>query len=160
MGLPEGWKIASLLEAKGYGLALGIEPVRLKDSFHFECVQTGECCQHPDAQPNGCTHFHSVGTIKWEKKQGIWRCPKLEGENVCTIHPERPLTCRLFPLGISMVRQARRVVVWKFKAPQRCLPCYDQPRRWTVMSWLAHCGFWDRIGPLCEQMDREGSVEL
>ena len=160
MGFPVGWKIASALEAKGFDLAPGLVPVALSDSFQFDCVQTGECCQHPAAKPVGCTHLHSVGSIKWENKQGIWRCPKLEGDNVCTIYSERPLVCRLFPLGISMVRQARRVVVWKFRVPQRCLPCYEQPRQWTVMKWLARCGFWERIGPLCEQLEQEGTVEL
>lgn len=147
-GLLEGWKFASPQEGRALIPDPQFAPVRLTESFRFDCKGVGECCWHWAKRT--CQHVHRVGQIDWRLREGRWQCPFWnEGNRQCNIYEERPLVCRLYPLGVSVFREARRVVVWKFATPTRCLPCHTGPKH-TVAGWLADNGFWEVIEQVCD----------
>lgn len=63
-------------------------------------------------------------------------CPFLN-ESGCTVYPDRPDTCRTFPLEQGILFQGlsgRAIDVYFFKPPDFCLGQYE-PQEWTTESW-------------------------
>lgn len=114
-------------------------------TFEFECKPGGEayCCAHADT----CEHpgEHRVSTIEWEHRDGQFRCPKLTEDNRCSIHAVRPITCRIYPLGATILYNERTVLCWSPKTlGENCKQCFSG-RRWTIPGWLNYVGFWAMI---------------
>lgn len=137
--LPEGWRF---IPARLAGLVVGPDQVPLdpEDTFTFDCVggpggYQPECCGHADTC--GHTGVHQVGAIKWTHDAGRWQCPWLR-DGACAIWRKRPISCRLFPLGLSIFREVSAIAIWKQKGvEQTCGPCH-RGRLWTVREWLEH----------------------
>ena len=63
-------------------------------------------------------------------------CPFLTEEG-CTVYPDRPDTCRTFPLEQGIVFEgpkAKAVDVYFYKPPDFCLGQHE-PQEWTAESW-------------------------
>src|SRR5215216_2746671 len=89
-------------------------PPRL-EAFGYICRRCSRCCHHKDIQVNPyeiarlarqrgqtTTEFRAAWTREGSgamlKQTEAGACVFL-GENGCTVHPDRPLVCRLYPLG-------------------------------------------------------------
>lgn len=157
MNLPDGWSFSTnpkYLSAAQVALSL-------VDTFNFECVISGECCEH-SVGPNCKQHVHSVGRISWIKRSSGWRCPHLAVDKKCRIYEDRPMVCRLFPLGVVAAPVDKKFIVYKIKSPTRCLSCFSG-REWNVSDWLGACGFWDRVATIARlghTTDHSGSSLL
>lgn len=153
--LPEGWRFLFSPEAESY-LSPGLMALEMSDTFRFKCVMSGHCCEHP---AKGCKHPHRVGPIDWVLRDGMWRCPFLTDTKLCGIYPERPLVCRLFPVGVLVVPESKRVVLYTFRNNSMCPECF-QGKKWKVSEWLAVCGFWARIGAVCREEEEKCGVAI
>lgn len=57
-----------------------------------------------------------LGEDGFTGKEGA-RCEKLSEDNTCSIHPKRPLECRLFPLDIILQEGVPTWVLWTGHCP-------------------------------------------
>lgn len=136
--------------------------VKLDSVFRWDCQGEGTCCGHETPCAHGdVTGNHRIGPILWERRGGRWGCPFLRGGKLCGIHPDRPLTCRLFPLGIVIDPNAKVVYLYRAEeAAQQCPPCADTTRAWTVEEYLENQGAWDRIHDACLAYEKGDKVLL
>jgi hypothetical protein len=91
------------------------------DAFSYSCVRCNRCCTGKRIQLNpyevarlarrlGVTTAEfrdrwtedGLGTVL---RRGDKEACSLLGENGCTVHPDRPLVCRLYPLGRHVTEQ-------------------------------------------------------
>lgn len=136
------WRFASAAQAEAlFGLkAKGRKALSLKDTFRFECKSSGGCCWHFNSV--ACSHNHVVGSIQWELKGGVWKCPYLSEDKLCSIYMNRPVVCKFYPLDVDVISTMKMFVAWTIDKPTRCLECYDG-KRWRVSEWLMKNGFRD-----------------
>ena len=106
--------IKGIAYQKTMSLPLRRTGLNRKTPFFFSCVRCLRCCHHKKIQVNpyeivrlaanrGIStaefierHTHESGTIlNWEEGGA---CVFLDSQG-CSIHPDRPLVCRLYPLG-------------------------------------------------------------
>lgn len=145
--LKAGWSIADKQEAAALLRNPDMTPVGLADRFRFRCVKSGECCYHEATSL--CRHVHNVDGIDWRLFHGIWKCPFLGVDLKCNIYEERPISCRLFPLGLNIYPDVKKIVLWKFTRPVRCVSCYGGTKH-VVSDWVRENGFWEHIEKVCK----------
>jgi len=131
--------------------------VHTLDVMHLTCVRGGGCChaQHIPVTPweiavlarslgtsasvardrctvDGGTRLRSDGASDAHGRPGC----SLLGPQGCTVHPSRPLACRLFPLGRSLVEgRATYHMSTAHRCAALCPTISLQPRR-RVGEWL------------------------
>lgn len=113
-------------------------PLQAKSPFSYECHRCNRCCTHKGIRVNpyevfrlsramgmSTTHFiaeHTVDGIELRQRED-GRCSLL-GPEGCTVHGDRPLVCRLYPLA-RLVRQGE---------PDRFAPLEGHPRSEGVLG--------------------------
>lgn len=150
MILPDGWRFVPARLA-GALLEPGYKPLDLTDTFTFDCKGLGDCCGHAD----DCGHrdLHAVGAIKWTHSDRRWQCPFVK-DHLCLIHKSRPISCRLFPVGLNLFPEGKAVALWwTIGCEKTCTPCYSG-RRWTVEEWLDDNGMTERLAPVIARLER------
>jgi len=98
----------------------------------FACIQCGTCCRNLIEDVNGIANglhltlketrlfpselispYFAIGTkqskhiISYQLNVDV--CPHLTGENECRIYEKRPLTCKAFPLEITLFKSTASV---------------------------------------------------
>ena len=140
MNLPDGWRFMPAHYARAV-LEDYLIPLNLEDTFTFDCVGGGpngpECCGHSDNCHGDPGHeVHQVGSIPWIHTRDRWVCPWLAKDGRCLVHINRPISCRMFPIGMTFYHPVPAIALWKTVGVERtCEPCHHG-RTWTVEEWL------------------------
>jgi Fe-S-cluster containining protein len=106
--------------------------LRLKNRLNMSSEQFLDT--HTDMVSRESNHFPDV-LLRMADDQDK-TCPFLT-EAGCTVYPDRPDTCRTFPLEQGIVfseQKAKATDVYFFKPPDFCLGQYEE-QTWTTRSW-------------------------
>jgi uncharacterized protein len=122
-----------------------------QSSFSFECGRCSQCCTDKKIQVNPyevarlaanlkisttefLLSFTADGVYLAAQKNG--RCVFLE-ENGCAVHPDRPLVCRLYPLGRHLNRGGEESFVYSNLHPQ-CRGSWSKTQ--TIEEYITNQG--------------------
>lgn len=111
--------------------------LRLKNRLNMSSDQFLD--KHVDVVLRESNHFPDV--LLRMAKNDEKTCPFLS-ESGCTVYPDRPDTCRTFPLEQGIVfhgSKGRATDVYFFKPPDFCLGQYES-QEWTTESWAEDQG--------------------
>jgi len=126
-----------------------LQAKELHHKLKFKCKHCGQCCNKPVIQlypfdiKNICQElnistkqFHQQYSLFQLDEDNIPRCilknkPKCPfRENKCTLYNNRPIRCRLYPVGRIFQEDITYVL------PENKCPGFDSGKKQTIQEWL------------------------
>ena len=138
-------------------IPINLEPLKPGEKFKFLCYKGIECfnkcCRNLSFDPNTLRHYQEknrlgISSSEFLEKYTVWHigyntglpvvmlkmngvCPFVSDEE-CTIYPDRPGSCRLYPLVRIKTKDDEYYYALK---DEYCKGFYED-REWTIEEWI------------------------